>query len=259
MLERLLRPFRRASERPSGREPRPAEGERVYAVGDIHGRLDLLQQLHALIRADSETRPPAARQTVVYLGDYVDRGHQSRDVVDELLADPLAGFETVHLKGNHEDVFMRFLDDVTLGPSWFSFGGSATALSYGVTLPPTGDDLSRFEAVRQKLLRQVPQAHVDFLTGLPVSHLSGDYFFAHAGVRPGRPLAEQSPDDLLWIRDEFLRRRDDFGAVVVHGHSISGQPDVRANRIGIDTGAYATNTLTCLVLEGTSQRFLRTK
>lgn len=249
--------FQRRSPTPQ-RQPATAPGERVYAIGDIHGRADLLARMHEQIRADTAVRQQVRVNRIVYLGDYVDRGHQSRDVVEMLAAGPPAGFEAVCLKGNHEDAFVQFLEDPAIGPSWFAFGGSATALSYGVALPPEGGEPERFEAVRQALCQRVPQHHTDFLQRLPLSYRSGDYLFVHAGIRPGVPLDEQSPDDLMWIRDEFLRRRDDHGVIVVHGHSISGQPEVRNNRIGIDTGAYATNVLTCLVVEGASQRFIRT-
>lgn len=241
----------------AGPGPRVAEGRRVYAVGDVHGRIDLLRRLGRLIAEDARAAAPADK-IVVYLGDYVDRGPGSFAVVDLLLNEPLAGFQAVHLKGNHEDLMLGFLEDARVGPTWFMNGGIATMESYGVDVfDPVGGADSPEEA-RRRLRELLPRAHLDFLRRLALSHREGDYLFVHAGVRPGVPLAEQRPSDLLWIRGEFLDSAADFGRVVVHGHTISAEPEVRANRIGIDTGAYYSNRLTCLVLEGSDRRFLRT-
>lgn len=232
-------------------------GSRVYAIGDVHGRLDLLESLEELIAADAAEGVPA-RKVVVYLGDYVDRGMEARHVVDRLMAHPLNGFEAVHLKGNHEDFLLRFLDDVQIGAGWLRNGGNTTLYSYGIRPPDRPTDTSALERARQELLRRLPPAHLDFYRRLKHSHVEGDYFFAHAGVLPGRPLDRQAPEDLMWIRDDFLDSPDDHGKIVVHGHTITEEPDVRANRIGIDTGAYASGRLTALVLEGATRRFLQT-
>ena len=234
--------------------PAVAADARLYAVGDIHGRVDLLRALNRLIQEDASARR-APRNVVVYLGDYIDRGDSSREVIDCLLDEPLPGFEHVHIRGNHEDSLVQFLSDLMVGPAWLSYGGIATLRSYGITAPTSDRDLVR---VQGELRAALPPRHLDFMRRLTLSHVEGDYYFTHAGVRPGVALADQAPDDLLWIRDEFLTSNADFGKIVVHGHSITDAPDMRRNRIGIDTGAYASGTLTCLVLQGEEASFLQT-
>ncbi|MDE2167470.1 MAG: serine/threonine protein phosphatase [Alphaproteobacteria bacterium] len=242
----------------NGRQSAVPAGSRVYAVGDIHGRLDLLARLHDLIAADAAASD-ARRRVVVYLGDYVDRGPDTRGVVDLLMRKPLAGFEHIHLLGNHEDYLLQFLENPAVGPHWCSFGGLETLASYGVRLPsPFLVRAAEYEIARQALAEQIPPAHVEFMRDLRLTHQEGDYFFAHAGVKPGVALAAQQAEDLLWIRDEFLDSDDDFGACVVHGHTIVEAPEERPNRIGIDTGAFATGRLTALVLDGTARRFIQT-
>lgn len=232
-------------------------GTVVYAVGDIHGRPDLLVRLHELI-ADHALTVGQARKIIVYLGDFVDRGPGSREVIDLLIAAPLEGFEPVYLKGNHEDAMLRFLDDTSAGPSWFGFGGQATLASYGVDLDAMAPGPYGLQRIQAKLRKCLPADHRRFLQRLELCHAEGGYFFVHAGVKPGVPLDDQRPEDLMWIRDAFLRSRADFGAVVVHGHSIRRQPEFRANRIGIDTGAVFTDILTCLVLAGEERDVLQT-
>ena len=229
---------------------------RIYAVGDIHGRADLLADLHEMIRADGKTAP--ARRVIIYLGDYVDRGLHSREVVDLLLERGLQGFETVHLKGNHEAALLDFLTDSRIGPNWLQYGGGATLLSYRVGLSGNETGGTDFIAAQQEFSNQLPPSHLAFYRALSLTHVEGDYLFVHAGLRPGIAIDRQSADDLLWIRDDFLDYTGDFGCVVVHGHTITERPEVRDNRIGIDTGAFATGRLTCLVLEGEERRFLTT-
>lgn len=256
MITRLFR-RERPQHSPQGVTPRVPEGTRVYAVGDIHGRVDLLRDLHLMIHEDAY-RHQAPRNVIIYLGDYVDRGEGSAAVLDLLLDEPLPSFETVHLKGNHEDSMLRFLDDVSIGPAWLFYGGAETLLSYGVKPPDAsmrGDDLVR---AQRELRQRLPERHRRFLEQLSLAHEEGDYFFVHAGVRPGTPLDHQSAEDLIWIRDEFLLSDEEFGRIIVHGHTISERPDVRRNRIGIDTGAFASGRLTCLMLEGEEWGFLQT-
>ncbi len=241
--------------------PRVPEGRRVYAIGDIHGRADLLDQLLAAIAADVVRHPGPGRLTLVFLGDYVDRGPESRGVVGRLLAGPpaghpLAGSEWVALRGNHEETVLRFLDDPGEGPGWFRNGGLETVRSYAGGIAPGDED--RPAALRALLGRTLPEDHRRFLARMPLSYTEGDYLFVHAGLRPGVAIAEQDPDDLLWIRDAFIGSDESFGKMVVHGHTIAETPEVRPNRIGIDTGAYRTGRLTALVLEGTGLRFLAT-
>ena len=234
--------------------PRVPGGERVYAVGDIHGRADLLVQLQEQILADAAGRSPA-RQTVVYLGDYVDRGPQSPVVIDRLIDAPLAGFTSVHLLGNHEDIMLRFHDgDVSVAASWLQYGGRQTLASYGIEY----DRLPSLAVLRQRMAHGVPARHFEFMRGLRLKHRVGDYLFVHAGIRPGIGLERQLRDDLLWIREPFLDSSADHGAVVVHGHSIAVEPQIGPSRIGIDTGAFATGRLTALALEGEERRFLHT-
>ncbi len=259
MLQRLFgRRFAagKAAVAPEGCVP---EGNRVYAIGDIHGRLDLLMKLEGMVRRDLAGRP-IDRPVLVYLGDYIDRGYESRGVIDHMLEPPPAGFERVCLKGNHEDFLLKFLADISVGPVWLANGGRETLMSYGVKLP-IGLSLTEagLEQVRADLKEQVPQAHLDFMAPLPMRHKEGDYLFVHAGIRPGVPVEAQNESDLLWIRDDFLRSAAAHGCIVVHGHTPTAEPVLRANRIGIDTGAFATGNLTCLVLEGDRQRFLTTR
>lgn len=237
---------------------RTPPGTRLYAVGDIHGRLDLLKDLQQRIAADA-ARASAKRRVLVYVGDYVDRGPCSAGVLDHLLDRPLPGFEIVHLLGNHEDTLLRFPTDLSVGPSWLKYGGIATLASYSIPAgPDSWRDEQELRRLQGELRRALPGRHVEFMGAMPLTHVEGDYLFVHAGVRPGIALEHQERDDLLWIRDEFRSAPDDHGKIVVHGHTITEEPDQRPNRIGIDTGAYSSGRLTCLVLEGTARSFLQT-
>lgn len=233
---------------------RVGRGTLVYAVGDVHGRADLLARLLASIRADAASRPEP-RRLLIFLGDYVDRGPDSRRVLDLLTATPTDGFERVHLKGNHEDAMLRFLAHPQSGDWWIGpgMGGAATLRSYGVD---PGQPAARAHG---DLCRRLPPAHRAFLEGLALCHREGGYLFVHAGIRPGVPLARQTAEDVMWIRDEFLDWPGALPATVVHGHSIHPSPEVRRHRIGIDTGAWHFGTLTCLALAGSSRRFLQAR
>ncbi len=239
---------------PRGRIP---EDRIVYAIGDIHGRDDLLSGLHDTILRDLAEKAEGRRAVVIYLGDYIDRGPDSRAVIDRLLHQPLPGVEQVFLKGNHEDAMLRFLEGRTGSDNWLRLGGGATARSYGVSLRGADNQGVDPEAARDALAEALSGPHLGFLQGLALSHEVGDYLFVHAGIRPGLPLDEQNPADLLWIRSEFLRSRRRHGKIVVHGHASGHDVVVKRNRICVDTMAYATDRLTCVVLEGASHRFLR--
>ncbi|HEX2255833.1 MAG TPA: metallophosphoesterase [Afifellaceae bacterium] len=244
--------------------PRPATrpylppGLRIYAVGDLHGRFDLLQWALGAI-ADDLARDPAERSVEIYLGDYVDRGHASREVV-QLLAGGEAPVcdERICLKGNHEDVLLQFLEDPSILPYWRELGGFETLYSFAV-LPPVILDEDRMRQAHAEFRSRLTQSELRFLEGLKLSIEFGSYLFVHAGVDPNRPLQNQRPHDLIWIREPFLLSQADFGRIVVHGHTPAYVPERLANRINIDTGAYATGRLTCLVLEGGSQRFLQSR
>jgi serine/threonine protein phosphatase 1 len=256
MITRLLGRSRLQPQQQQAVAPEVPPGSRVYAFGDIHGRVDLLRQLHALVHDDAWRRQ-APRNVAVYLGDYIDRGEESPAVIDLLLDAPLPGFETVLLKGNHEESLLRFLEDVSIGPSWMLYGGQETLAAYGVRPPSPGRE-GELERAQRELRLKLPPRHLRFFNDLKLTHEEGDYLFAHAGVRPGVPLDQQDAQDLMWIRDEFLFSDAEFGKIVVHGHTISERPDVQRNRIGIDTGAFASGRLTCLVLEGADWSFLQT-
>ncbi len=232
------------TERPA---PAVPEGLRVYAVGDVHGRADLLERLHKQIGADLDRHPPD-EVLVVYLGDYVDRGPDTRGVVDRVLA---ADWPRVCLMGNHEDMMLAAMSDPESLALWLFNGGNATLESYGVGVDDPGHAGSALEAA-------LPDAHRAFFADLALYHEVGDYLFVHAGLMPGRPLADQARHDLMWVREPFLSDRRDHGTMVVHGHTIRRGIDEQPNRIGIDTGAFATGHLTCVVLEGTTRRFLQT-
>ncbi|GGF10615.1 metallophosphoesterase [Aliidongia dinghuensis] len=242
------------------RKPRPLPqatippGTRVYVIGDIHGCIDELDALQALIRQDLFLTQ-ADQNLIIYLGDYVDRGPASAEVLDRLIAHPLQNTTPIHLKGNHEAMMAAFLErPEEVGPKWFAIGGAATVASYGVPWRG-GMELSR---LAEDLAERVPQSHRDFLNSLETYYRLGDYFFVHAGIRPGVPLARQAEADLLWIRNPFLGSKISHGAVVVHGHTPVPAPEELSNRIAIDTGACFTGVLTCLVLEGRQRRYLAT-
>ncbi len=230
-------------------------GVRVYAVGDIHGRLDLLEQMLSLIAQDSENND--GQNMLVYLGDYVDRGPSSKGVLERLLQPMPESFKVHYLKGNHEHTLLEFLDNPSLYRLWRRYGAMECLQSYGVH-PPVHDEEDAFVSAREELASAIPNAHLQFLNSLEMAFEIGDYFFVHAGVRPGIPLHRQSPQDMMWIREEFLSSNIDFGKVVVHGHSPTSTPEMRFNRIGLDTGAYATGRLSCAVLENGTCRFLQT-
>jgi serine/threonine protein phosphatase 1 len=234
--------------------PSTSAGSRLYAIGDIHGSLAPLRSLHELILAHAEARP-IARKTLVYLGDYVDRGMDSCAVLELLIARPLPGFEQVFLKGNHEYELLRFLAEGD-NARWLKYGGTETIYSYGAKPPAAPSDPDAMLKARVELASRIPPAHLRFLISLKPFHVDGDYLFVHAGVRPGLKLEKQSEADLLGIREEFLTSSAAFEKIVVHGHSVSYQVEFRDNRIGIDTGAFASGHLTCLVLEGTGREIL---
>ncbi|NND58421.1 MAG: serine/threonine protein phosphatase [Xanthomonadales bacterium] len=230
-------------------------GTRLYSIGDIHGRLDLLEELHELIRADAAGFE--GRKAVVYLGDYIDRGAQSRQVIDRLIEQPLEGFDAIHLMGNHEQAMLDFLAHPEAAAAWLGFGGQVTLLSYGAGLGRI-QLAHQVEILRDELETKLPPSHLEFLASCRPMHVEGSYCFAHAGIRPGLPLEQQRPEDLMWIRDEFISSREVHSHIVVHGHSITEEVEWMPNRIGIDTGAYASGLLTALVLEDGDQRLLQT-
>jgi diadenosine tetraphosphatase ApaH/serine/threonine PP2A family protein phosphatase len=242
--------------RARGGKPALPPGIRIYAIGDVHGRRDLLDELLARTSADIASRP-AARALYVFVGDYIDRGSASRETIDRLIEHG-AESESVFLKGNHELIAIRCLSDRGLFEQWMRLGGAETLVSYGV--PPGPVTNSRPIAELQAAFHSaLPQAHLRFFRDLKTSFTCGDFFFAHAGVKPQIELSHQKESDLLWIREEFLNSREDFGKIIVHGHTPTHEIQVEPNRINIDTGAFATGRLTCLVMEEASLSFFETR
>lgn len=237
--------------------PRGPRGHRAYAVGDVHGRLDLLDQLLAKVEADVE-RQPARKVLLVFVGDLIDRGPHSAQVIDRLRTYRRAGVQPVFLLGNHEEVLLRILSgEASLIGQWLRFGGSECLQSYGVD-PTALAGLNR-DAALATVRAAIPAEHVDFLESFVDTCRFGNYLFVHAGVRPGVELERQSQTDLRWIRDAFLFDDTDHGFVVVHGHTITPEVEERQNRIAIDTGAYRTGVLTAVVIDGTERRFIDTR
>jgi serine/threonine protein phosphatase 1 len=242
---------------PPGSAPQVEPGTRVYAVGDVHGRCDLLEHLHDQIAEDIHQTPGAIRHQLVFLGDYVDRGPESAQTVEFLLRNRIPNVETVHLLGNHEITMLHFLEQPERAAEWLQFGGDTTLTSYGVDFDPTAPrDSKHLRALAAELAAALPDEHRAFLTSLSLAHENGDYFFVHAGIDPARSLKRQNPRDFIWIREPFTECDIVHEKVVVHGHTMADEPVIRANRIGIDTGAYQTGKLTALALEGTERWFL---
>lgn len=245
-----------AMQRPSATPTRsvaasaPAD-TRIYAVGDIHGRADLLSEIIGRIDDDIRRRP-IAHAVEVYLGDYIDRGPRSRTVID-LLAVRLVANRAICLRGNHEAVMEGFLQDPAILDYWQQLGGMQTLASYGIELR-NGTETAR--DLHRSLLGVFPRAHELFMQCLRYQFSCGDFLFVHAGIRPGTPIDQQNPNDLIWIRDEFLDSSQDHGHFIVHGHTPVPHADIRHNRINIDTGAWRTGTLTCIAIEGSTILFL---
>jgi Calcineurin-like phosphoesterase len=228
-------------------------GVRLYIIGDIHGCSDLLDQMVEVIHRDIEKHGWRESLTIT-LGDYVDRGSDSRGVLERLVRNPFPS-RYIALKGNHEALFESFMRDGSDADIWLRFGGLETLHSYGVPVSEVMVGKGAKEAARALNL-VVPKVHRAFLSSLKNSISINGYFFCHAGVRPNVPLDQQSENDLFWIRDEFLTSDNDFGKMIIHGHSPHEWPEVKRNRVNIDTGAFATGRLTCLVIEDGRGRFL---
>jgi len=249
--------YNRAIDNPT--RARVPDDIRIYAVGDIHGRADLLARMLHLIAEDSNAAEPVTETVLVFIGDYVDRGPDSAGVLDELVRLKRDDRYTCRLlKGNHEVMFMDFLSDPSAFLPWAMNGGVETLESYGIDIGQDAERPGGAEALGRAALAAIPETHLALLANLETWVSLGDYLFVHAGIRPGAPLHAQQEEDLIWIREPFLDHEGDFGKVVVHGHTPVREPEVRANRIDIDTLAWRSGTLTALVLEGESRRLLQT-
>lgn len=249
MLKTIRHLFGREADRPTASVP---AGRRVYAVGDIHGRLDLFEALIDAIEADDQASP-AAQTTIVLLGDLVDRGPESAQVIARA-REWQKRREVRILAGNHEEMFLRSFDDRDTLRHFLRFGGKETVLSYGVDRAAYAT--AEIDEVQAMMRAAVPQADIDFIAGFEDMIAIGDYLFVHAGILPDTPFEEQQSKYLRWIREPFLSHSAPHGAVVVHGHTICDDPEDRGNRIGIDTGAYSSGRLTALVLEGNERRYI---
>ncbi|MCW3835482.1 metallophosphoesterase family protein [Sphingomonas canadensis] len=240
--------FRRFAKAP--RQHRIPPGRRIYAIGDIHGRADLLDQLLDAVGQDDAARPRADTE-LVFLGDLIDRGPDSAAVVRRVRELCRAGVARL-LKGNHEEVFVNAaFGDARCARGVMGLGGVATLKSYGIS-----EDQARngsFDDLSRLISRRVPQDDIAFLDGAEDMIVIGDYLFVHAGIRPGVPLEEQKGNDLRWIRESFLKSGADHGLMVIHGHSITPDVEEMPNRIGVDTGAFFSGKLSAIGLEGAAR------
>lgn len=232
------------------------ENTRLYAIGDVHGCMMRLDALLSQIKADFAAAPEE-KCCLIFVGDYVDRGPDSAELIDLLLGDPLPEADVVFLKGNHEEFMLRFLEgDADAGTVWIANGGAETLMSYDIPVESPWPDGGELEALQTKFAERVPDTHRSFLRSLELYHVAGDYAFVHAGVRPGLKLTDQTEKDLLWIRDAFLSYSRPHEYVIVHGHTPVRKPENLSNRINVDTGAVYGGPLTAVVLAGTDRRFL---
>ncbi len=234
---------------------------RIYAIGDIHGRLDLLKQLMEKIDADAKSSTSTVK--LVFLGDYIDRGLQSKHVFDYLLhlAEHASDQQKPHfILGNHEQVMRELIKhcDLKLLQDWLTFGGRETLMSYGIR-PAALNNAAGLTAMLNDFIAKVPKSHIELLNTMETSVTYGDYFFCHAGARHGVPLSDQTEQDLVWIRRDFMANTKKYEKMIVHGHTISETAELLPHRINVDTGAYATGVLTAIALEGTQQWLIQTK
>jgi len=237
--------------------PRVPDGEVVYAIGDIHGRLDLLKGMISFIDQD-EVAIRKNPKTIIFLGDYIDRGPDPKGVIDAIIALQRSGrHRVITLMGNHESALLSFLDNDQIGPDWAMHGGSSTLRSYGVIPPSGAGGADTWRSARAAFGEALSVEHLTFLRSLKLWEEVGDYLFVHAGVRPGVPMDRQSTRDLLWIRHDFLVSNRAHRKTIVHGHTSSPEPMEGDGRIGVDTGAYATGVLTAVRLEGEGREFMQ--
>ena len=244
------------------------EGQCLYAIGDIHGRCDLLGRLIDQIEEDAGNLPEGTSCVLVFLGDYIDRGLQSRDVIEFLQSDRMKAFERVFLMGNHEEALLRFLNDVSFGKQWVRYGGAETLYSYGLQPPNTRAALDSHEAMQAAarawdkvwtdFRQRLPDSHLKFFQSLRHYYMAGDYLFVHAGLRPGASLEQQTVRDMLWIREEFLDATEQFPKLVVHGHTPADGIFHDNRRIGLDTGAFISGKLSAARLFRDEVSFLST-
>jgi len=250
--------------------PASTDGRLIYAIGDIHGRLDLLEPLIETITSDAAALDAGEKPILVFVGDYVDRGAASRAVIDVVIALKTGDrFEVRALKGNHEEAMLTFLADAHFGPTWCEHGGAETLASYGVPPPILRTDEAAWSAAQALFAQALPPAHLEFLRRLEMTTIQGDYLFVHAGLRPGVRIEDQDDHDLLWIRDDFIgsakdaRRRvaknPPFEKIVVHGHTPEERVFIGDHRIGVDTGAYATGVLSAIRLLGPERTVIQAK
>jgi len=236
---------------------RAPQGTRIYAIGDIHGHAKLLNKMHEAIIEDAK-HSNAQRKLIIYVGDYIDRGVESKEVIETLINNPMSkeGFEIICLMGNHEDAMINFMNSPIDMEIWLLWGGDATIRSYGQHLRDAQGHRIKLDELGRLFNKLVPSSHKEFLRNLKLSHSEGDYLFVHAGLRPGVPIDKQSREDMLTIREPFTASKKRFDQTVVFGHSIFEDPFHKNGRIAIDTGAYASGKLTCVVLESDEVKFI---
>ncbi len=237
-------------------KPYLPKGLRIYCIGDIHGRVDLLHQINKKILQD--VAGYTGKRQLVCLGDYIDRGEHSKEVIDFLLECPFPEFNTIFLRGNHEQALLDFLEQSDNGPSWLKYGGLETLLSYKVRLNKFPAKNKDYVKIQNSLRKLVPIGHMEFFKMTRMSYSIGSYYFVHAGIKPDCPLNDQVPENQLWIREKFVTNKNPHEKIIIHGHTISEEADIYKNRIGLDTGAYLSGKLTCLVLETNTQRIIQT-
>lgn len=232
-------------------DARGPDGMRIYAIGDVHGHIELLREMHARIASEIERDRPNDWR-VIHLGDLIDRGPDSNNVIEFLMAAQASDSRHIVLTGNHDIGLLDFLAKPDPQGLFARFGGVETARSYGVQL--LLGDLAQQRVSHAQLLRAIPESHLRWLRGLPFQASFGDFYFCHAGIRPNVPLEDQDPHDLIWIRNEFLNHPGLHPKVVVHGHTPQAEAEVLANRVNVDTGVFYSGALTALVIDGVDKR-----